>query len=152
MASVNKAIIVGNCGRDPEVKYMPDGGAIANVSIATTYKWKDKGSGETKEEVEWHRVTFRGRLAEVAGEYLKKGSAVYVEGRIRTRKWTDKSGQEKFTTEIIADQMQMLGGKASANDAPKKAATSRSPEPGGAAAIDDDIPFSRGVGLMGSSQ
>lgn len=111
MASVNKVIIVGNCGRDPEVRYMPDGAALTNVSIATAYRWKDKQSGENKEETEWHRVAFRGRLAEIAGEYLKKGSPVYVEGRLRTRKWTDKEGQEKFTTEIVADQMQLLGSR-----------------------------------------
>ena len=112
MASVNKVIIVGNCGRDPEIRYMPDGGALANVSIATTYRWKDKASGENKEETEWHRVTFRARLAEIAGEYLKKGSPVYVEGRLRTRKWQDKeTGQDRYSTEIIADQMQLLGSR-----------------------------------------
>jgi single-strand DNA-binding protein len=111
MASVNKVIIVGNCGRDPETRYMPDGAALTNASIATTFKWKDKASGDLKEETEWHRVTFRGRLAEIAGEYLKKGSPVYVEGRLRTRKWTDKEGQERYTTEIVADQMQLLGSR-----------------------------------------
>ena len=111
MASVNKVIIVGNLGRDPEVRYMPDGAALTNVSIATTYRWKEKATGDQKEETEWHRVAFRGRLAEIAGEYLKKGSPVYVEGRLRTRKWQDKEGQERFTTEIVADQMQLLGGR-----------------------------------------
>ncbi|MCO7641913.1 single-stranded DNA-binding protein [Pseudomonas sp. S 311-6] len=111
MASVNKVIIVGNLGRDPEVRYSADGAAICNVSVATTSQWKDKGSGERKEETEWHRVVFYGRLAEIAGEYLKKGRSVYLEGRLKTRKWTDKENIERFTTEIVADQMQMLGGR-----------------------------------------
>ena len=111
MASINKVILVGNLGRDPETRYMPDGGAVTNVSIATTDTWKDKTSGEKKEATEWHRVVFFNRLAEVAGEYLKKGSQVYVEGRLRTRKWQDKEGQDKYTTEIVCDTMQMLGGR-----------------------------------------
>jgi single-strand DNA-binding protein len=111
MASVNKVILVGNLGRDPETRYTPDGAAICNVSIATTSQWKDKASGERKEETEWHRVTFYGRLAEIAGEYLKKGRSVYVEGRLKTRKYKDKEGVEKYATDIIADQMQMLGGR-----------------------------------------
>lgn len=111
MASVNKVILVGNLGRDPETRYSPDGAAICNVSIATTSQWKDKASGERKEETEWHRVTFYGRLAEIAGEYLKKGRSVYVEGRLKTRKYKDKEGIEKYATDIIADQMQMLGGR-----------------------------------------
>src|SRR6185369_5609994 len=111
MASVNKVIVVGNLGRDPETRYMPDGGAITNVSVATSFQWTDKASGEKKEETEWHRVVFRGRLAEIAGEYLKKGRSVYVEGRLRTRKWQDKDGQDRYTTEIVADQMQMLGNR-----------------------------------------
>ena len=111
MAAVNKVILVGNLGRDPETRYSPNGGAICNVSIATTRSWKDKASGERKEETEWHRVVFYDRLAEIAGEYLKKGRPVYVEGRLKTRKWTDKEGQEKFTTEIIAEEMQLLGGR-----------------------------------------
>lgn len=112
MASVNKVILVGNLGRDPEVRYSPDGAAICNVSIATTSTWKDKNSGERKEETEWHRVVFYNRLAEIAGEYLKKGRPVYVEGRLKTRKWQDKdTGADKFTTEIVADQMQLLGGR-----------------------------------------
>ncbi len=110
MASVNKVILVGNLGRDPETRYMPDGGAITNISIATTSSWKDK-SGEKQEQTEWHRIAFFGKLAEIAGEYLKKGSQVYVEGKLRTRKWQDKDGQDKYTTEIIADAMQMLGGR-----------------------------------------
>jgi single-strand DNA-binding protein len=109
MASVNKVIIVGNLGRDPEMRTFPSGDRVANVTIATTDRWKDKQSGEMKEATEWHRVVFNGRLAEIAGEYLRKGSAVYVEGSLRTRKWTDKDGVEKYTTEIRADQMQMLG-------------------------------------------
>jgi single-strand DNA-binding protein len=112
MASVNKVILVGNLGRDPEVRYSPDGAAICNVSIATTSSWKDKTSGEKREETEWHRVVFYNRLAEIAGEYLKKGRPVYVEGRLKTRKWQDKdTGADKFTTEIVADQMQLLGGR-----------------------------------------
>lgn len=112
MASVNKVILVGNLGRDPEVRYSPDGAAICNVSIATTSQWKDKNSGERREETEWHRVVFYNRLAEIAGEYLKKGRSVYVEGRIKTRKWQDKeTGQDRYSTEIIADQLQMLGGR-----------------------------------------
>jgi single-strand DNA-binding protein len=108
MASVNKVILVGNLGRDPETRYMPDGGAITNVSIATTDSWKDK-NGDKQEKTEWHRVAFFGKLAEISGEYLKKGSQVYIEGRLQTRKWQDKDGQEKYTTEIVADRMQMLG-------------------------------------------
>src|SRR5450631_4886061 len=111
MASVNKVILVGNLGRDPETRYMPDGGAVTNVSIATTDTWKDKTSGEKKEATEWHRVAFFGRLAEIAGEYLKKGSQVYIEGKLQTRKWQDKEGVDKYTTEIVADRMQMLGSR-----------------------------------------
>ena len=111
MASVNKVIIVGNLGRDPETRYMPDGAALTNVSVATSYQWNDKTSGEKKEETEWHRVVFRQKLAEIAGEYLKKGRSVYVEGRLKTRKWQDKDGVEKYTTEIIAEEMKMLGGR-----------------------------------------
>lgn len=110
MASVNKVILVGNLGRDPETRYLPSGDAVTNVAIATTEQWKDK-SGEKQESTEWHRVAFFGRLAEIAGEYLKKGSQVYVEGRLQTRKWTDKDGQERYTTEIRADRMQMLGSR-----------------------------------------
>ena len=110
MASVNKVIIIGNLGRDPETRYMPDGGAITNISVATTDKWKDK-SGEMQEKTEWHRVAFFGKLAEIAGEYLKKGSQVYVEGRLQTRKWQDKDGADKYSTEIVANVMQMLGSR-----------------------------------------
>ena len=111
MASVNKVIIVGNLGRDPEVRYTPNGSAVCNVSVATTRSWKNKESGDKSEETEWHRVVFYDKLAEIAGEYLKKGRSVYVEGRLKTRKWTDKDGAEKFTTEIIAQEMQMLGSR-----------------------------------------
>jgi single-strand DNA-binding protein len=110
MASVNKVILVGNLGRDPEVRYTPDNSAITNISVATTDTWKDK-SGEKQERTEWHRVAFFGKLAEIAGEYLKKGSQVYVEGRLQTRKWQDKEGQDRYTTEIVADRMQMLGSR-----------------------------------------
>jgi single-strand DNA-binding protein len=112
MASVNKVIIVGNLGRDPETRYMPNGEAVTNIAVATTESWKDKNSGEKKELTEWHRITFYRKLAEIAGQYLKKGSQIYVEGRLQTRKWQDKDGVERYTTEIIADTMQMLGGRA----------------------------------------
>lgn len=118
MASVNKVILVGNLGADPETRYLPSGDAVTNIRLATTDRFKEKGSGEMKELTEWHRVSFFGRLAEVAGEYLKKGSSVYVEGRIRTRKWQDQSGQDRYSTEIVADQMQMLGGRSSGASAP----------------------------------
>ncbi len=111
MASVNKVIIVGNLGRDPEMRTFPSGDQVANVTVATTDKWKDKQSGEMREATEWHRVVFNGRLAEIAGQYLRKGSQVYVEGSLRTRKWTDQAGVEKYSTEIRADQMQMLGSR-----------------------------------------
>ena len=111
MASVNKIILVGNLGRDPEMRSFPNGDQVANIAIATTDKWKDKASGEMKEATEWHRVVFNGRLAEIAGQYLRKGSQVYIEGSLRTRKWTDKDGAEKSTTEVRADQMQMLGSR-----------------------------------------
>ena len=110
MASVNKVILIGNLGRDPETRYMPDGGAITNISVATTDVWKDK-NGDKQEKTEWHRVAFFGKLAEIAGEYLKKGSQVYVEGRLQTRKWQDKDGADKYTTEIVANAMQMLGSR-----------------------------------------
>ena len=111
MASVNKVTLVGNLGRDPEIRTFPSGDQVANVTIATTDRWRDKNTGENKEATEWHRVVFNGRLAEIVGQYLRKGSQVYVEGSLRTRKWTDQSGQERFTTEIRADQMQMLGSR-----------------------------------------
>jgi single-strand DNA-binding protein len=111
MASINKVIIIGNLGRDPEVRYTPSGAAVCNVSVATTRNWKDKSSGDKVEETEWHRVVFYDRLAEIAGEYLKKGRPVYVEGRLKTRKWQDKDGKDNYTTEIVAEQMQLLGGR-----------------------------------------
>lgn len=139
---VNKAILVGHLGRDPEIRYSASGAAIANVSLATSESWKDKQSGENQERTEWHRVVFFGRLAEIVGEYLKKGSQVYVEGRIQTRKWQDKDGNDRYTTEIVASDMQMLGGRgAGAEGAPAERA------PGGASSgappadFDDDIPF-----------
>jgi single-strand DNA-binding protein len=150
MASVNKVIIVGNLGRDPETRYMPDGAAITNVSVATSFQWTDKASGEKKEETEWHRVMFRGKLAEIAGEYLKKGSQVYVEGRLRTRKWQDKEGQDRYTTEIVAERMQMLGARSGAGEPrAEPSVESKAAEPKAAAKkpagkfddMEDDIPF-----------
>ncbi|MBN3723735.1 single-stranded DNA-binding protein [Burkholderia sp. Ac-20379] len=114
MASVNKVILVGNLGADPEVRYLPSGDAVANIRLATTDRYKDKASNEFKEVTEWHRVAFFGRLAEIVNEYLKKGSAVYIEGRLRTRKWQGQDGQDRYSTEIVADQMQMLGGRGGA--------------------------------------
>ena len=111
MASINKVILIGNLGRDPEVRYTPNGNAVCNISVATTRNWKDKTSGDKVEETEWHRVVFYDRLAEIAGEYLKKGRPVYVEGRLKTRKWQDKEGKDVYTTEVIADNMQLLGGR-----------------------------------------
>ena len=151
MASVNKVIIVGNLGRDPEMRTFPSGDQVANVTIATTDKWKDKQTGEMKEATEWHRVVFNGRLAEIAGQYLRKGSQVYVEGSLRTRKWTDQSGVEKYSTEIRADQMQMLGGRTdgaapSPAPAPRQQPQRQTTAPAPRAAsgfddMDDDIPF-----------
>ena len=164
MASVNKVILIGNLGRDPEVRYAPSGSAICNVTIATSRNWKDKSSGERQEETEWHRVVFYDRLAEIAGEYLKKGKSVYVEGRLKTRKWTDKDGAERYTTEIIAQEMTMLGGRDSmgggggddegggysrepaARPAPRAPQAAPAPRPAPKAAtgfddMDDDIPF-----------
>ena len=118
MASLNRATLIGNLGKDPEIRYTPDGAAVCNVSIATTSTWRDKASGERREETEWHRVVFYGRVAEIAGEYLKKGRTVFVEGRIKTRKWQDKeTGGDRYSTEIIAEQMQMLGGRDGADGA-----------------------------------
>jgi single-strand DNA-binding protein len=145
---VNKVILIGNLGQDPETKYMPSGSAVTNLRIATTESFKDRETGEQQERTEWHSVAMFGRLAEVAGEYLRKGSQVYIEGRIRTRKWQDKQGQDRYSTEIIADQMQMLGSKgggmgggseagAAERPSPAKARTATAPE----AELDDDIPF-----------
>ncbi len=116
MASVNKVIVVGNLGADPETRYLPTGEAVTNIRVATTDKWKDKASGEMKEATEWHRISFFGRLAEVAGEYLKKGSQIYVEGSLRTRKWQDKDGHDRYSTEIRGDVMQMLGSRAGSGE------------------------------------
>jgi single-strand DNA-binding protein len=151
MASVNKVIIVGNLGRDPEVRYTPDGASIANVTIATTDTWKDKATGEKKEATEWHRVVFFGKLAEIVGQYLKKGRQVYVEGALRTRKWQDKEGQERYTTEIVASEMKMLGSREGMSDAPpresaasgggNRAAASAQPASANFNDFEDDIPF-----------
>ena len=151
MASVNKVILIGNLGADPETRYLPSGDAVTNIRIATTDTWKDK-SGEKQEHTEWHRVAFFGKTAEIAGEYLKKGSPVYIEGRIRTRKWQDKEGQERYSTEIVADRMQLLGGRGAGGESmarePAAATASAgapksSPRKGGGAfdEMDDDIPF-----------
>lgn len=154
MASVNKVILVGNLGRDPETRYTTSGDAVTNIRLATTDTWKDK-SGEKQERTEWHNIVFYGRQAEIAGEYLKKGRQIYVEGRLQTRKWQDKEGQDRYTTEIIADRMQMLGsregGAAPATAEPGErpsGAETRGPAKGGAAPakkgvddLDDDIPF-----------
>ncbi|NOQ63466.1 MAG: single-stranded DNA-binding protein [Methyloprofundus sp.] len=115
---LNKVTLIGNLGADPEIRYMPTGGAVANVSLATTFRWKDKQTGERKENTEWHRVVFFNRLAEIVGEYLRKGSQVYIEGRLQTRKWQDQSGQDRYTTEIVATEMQMLGSKPAGGTAP----------------------------------
>lgn len=115
---INKAIIIGNLGNDPEVKYLPNGGAVANITVATSETWKDKNTGEQKENTEWHRVVFFRRLAEIAGEYLKKGSKVYIEGKLQTRKWQDKDGNDRYTTEIVANEMQMLDGRSSGSSKP----------------------------------
>jgi single-strand DNA-binding protein len=164
MASVNKVIIVGNLGRDPETRYMPSGDAVTNINVATTDRYKDKQSGEMREATEWHRISFFGKLAEIAGQYLKKGSQVYVEGSLRTRKYTDKDGVEKYATEIRAETMQMLGGRQGMGapsdggdgyDAPRSAPAARPaapaarpaapaaarPAPSGFDDMDDDIPF-----------
>ncbi len=161
-SGINKVILIGNLGQDPEVRYMPNGNAVANVSLATSESWKDQNTGETQERTEWHRVVFFRRLGEIVGEYCKKGSKIYVEGRLQTKKWQDKNGQDRYTTEIIADQMQMLdsrgasggstafnqnagagtqnagansGGRPAQNSAPSSSA------PAADADFDDDIPF-----------
>lgn len=170
MASINKVILVGNLGADPEVRYLPSGDAVTNIRLATTDRYKDKTSGEMKEATEWHRISFFGKLAEIAGEYLKKGSSVYIEGRIRTRKWTDQSGVVKYSTEIVADQMQMLGNRqgASAGDNDgydqqpsrqsqgqrgaqrrESAPPRQQPAASGGGFADDDIPFRRPAALDG---
>ncbi|MDZ7589859.1 MAG: single-stranded DNA-binding protein [Rubrivivax sp.] len=160
MASVNKVILIGNLGKDPEVRYAPSGSAICNLALATSRQWKDKTSGERQEETEWHRVALFDRMAEVAGEYLKKGKSVYIEGRLKTRKWTDKDGVDRYTTEIMADRMEMLGGREGgggggddmgAAPAPRRAppvssAAAPAPKPAARSStgfddMDDDIPF-----------
>ena len=165
MASINKVILVGNLGQDPEVKYMPSGGAVTNISIATTDTWKDKTTGEKKENTEWHRVVFFNRLAEIVGEYLRKGSQVYIEGNLRTRKWQDQSGADRYSTEIVAREMQMLGSRAGGSgdfaqgqqqsqqgggapqqsapqqNAPQQQAPQQSAPPQNFDNFDDDIPF-----------
>jgi single-strand DNA-binding protein len=153
--SVNKAILIGHLGKDPEVRYMPNGEAVANVSIATSENWKDK-SGEKQEKTEWHNLVFYKRLAEIVGEYLKKGSQIYVEGRLQTRKWQTKEGQDRYTTEIIVNEMKMLGGKSSGSNSfevvenrPSAASSGSDAAPAKAAPaakgsfdnFDDDIPF-----------
>ncbi|WP_300088207.1 single-stranded DNA-binding protein [uncultured Nitrosomonas sp.] len=151
MASLNKVMLIGNLGRDPEIRYMPSGDAMANLNIATTDTWKDKG-GEKQERTEWHRVVMFGKQAEIAGEYLKKGSQIYIEGRLQTRKWTDKANVERYTTEIVADRMQMLGGRSGGGNyeppagegsdypgTPPAKGGSSGPDPFGG--MDDDIPF-----------
>ncbi|MDH5547189.1 MAG: single-stranded DNA-binding protein [Gammaproteobacteria bacterium] len=156
---INKVIIIGNLGNDPDIRYMPSGGAVANLSIATSESWKDKNSGEPQERTEWHRVVLFGRLGEIAGEYLRKGSKVYVEGRLQTRKWQDQNGQDRYTTEIIANDLQMLdsrggagdqafSGSGMANQQPRgqSSAPSNRSQPQAAPAgdfgdFDDDIPF-----------
>lgn len=141
MASVNKALIIGNLGKDPETRYMPNGDAVTNITVATTETWKDK-NGEKQEKTEWHRVTFYRKLAEIASQYLKKGSSVYVEGRIETKKWTDKSGVERYSTDIIASDMKMLGGKPSGEQQEKKFEGGAASAPkGDFSDMDDDIPF-----------
>lgn len=164
MAAVNKVILLGNLGADPEIRYMPNGDAVATVRLATTESWKDRNSGEKREATEWHRVVFFRKLAEIVGEYLKKGSSVYIEGRIRTRKWQDKDGQERYTTEIEATEMQMLGGRGqgagssdsdAGNSAPRNSGGgggnggNSSPPPKKKAPsfddMDDDIPFGTGA-------
>lgn len=151
MAAVNKVILVGNLGRDPEVRYSSDGAAICNISVATTSSWKDKATGQRREETEWHRVVFFNRLAEIAGEYLKKGRSVYIEGKLKTRKWQDKAtGADRYATEIVADQMQMLGGRDDVGNvpatpqqnAPQQQSSPQSQQPASASLDDmDDVPF-----------
>jgi single-strand DNA-binding protein len=156
MASVNKVILVGNLGKDPETRYATSGSAICNITLATSRQWKDKATGEKREETEWHRVVFYDRLAEIAGEYLKKGRPVYVEGRLKTRKWQDKEGQDRYTTEVVADEMQLLGSREGGgggdaefggsgggaarpgSGASKPAAAPKKADPSD---FDDDIPF-----------
>ncbi len=147
---INKVILVGNLGADPETRYMPSGGAVTNLSIATSESWKDKQSGEQKERTEWHKVAMFNRLAEIAAEYLRKGSQVYIEGKLRTRKWQDRDGNDRYTTEVIADEMQMLGGRGGGGMGGGMSGGSAGGDPGPGSApprqpapddFDDDIPF-----------
>ena len=151
---INKVIIVGNLGGDPETRYMPSGSAVTNLTVATNESWKDKATGEQKDRTEWHKVAMFNRLAEVAAEYLRKGSQVYIEGKLRTRKWQDKSGQDRWTTEIVADEMQMLGGRSGGGgggagggggsapmSSPSESGPSSAPPQPGPDDFDDDIPF-----------
>lgn len=154
MSSVNKVILIGNLGRDPELKFNPSGVAFCTISLATTRAWKSRETGERQEETEWHKVVFNDKLAEIVGEYCKKGKPIYVEGRLRTRKWTDKEGKDVYTTEVIASEMQLLGGRDGREDAPAPAPAPRAPAPStrgnrapaapnrtGFDDMDDDIPF-----------
>ncbi len=144
---INTVILGGNLGADPETRYMPSGGAVTNIRVATTDSWRDKESGEQQERTEWHSVALFGRLGEIAGEYLRKGRQVYIEGRLRTRKWQDRDGNDRYTTEIIANEMQMLGGRADAGGAPARPAPAAAPAAAAAGGtsdsgdFDDDIPF-----------
>jgi len=144
---INKVIVVGNLGQDPETRYMPSGSAVTNFTVATNESWKDKQTGEQKDRTEWHRVAMFGRLAEIAAEYLRKGSQVYIEGKLRTRKWQDRDGKDRYTTEIIADEMQMLGGRGGGGSAPMSSDSAPASAPAGAPPappaddFDDDIPF-----------
>jgi single-strand DNA-binding protein len=144
MASVNKVTLLGNLGADPEMRYMPNGDAVANLRIATTESWKDKQTGEKKEITEWHRVVFYRKLAEIVGQYLKKGASIYVEGRIRTRKWQGQDGQDRYTTEIEANEMQMLGGRRDGNSPPSQGPATpaaQNDRPAGGGSLEEDIPF-----------
>jgi single-strand DNA-binding protein len=143
---INKVILVGNLGADPETRYMPSGGAVTNIRVATSESWKDKNTGDQQERTEWHSVAFFGRLAEIAAEYLRKGSQVYIEGKLRTRKWQDRDGNDRWSTEVVANEMQMLGGRPGGG-APAQSSSSSAPSsmpegpPGGGGDFDDDIPF-----------
>ena len=139
---INKVILVGNLGADPETRYMPSGGAVTNIRIATSESWKDKNTGDQQERTEWHNVAFFGRLAEISAEYLRKGSQVYIEGKLRTRKWQDKEGNDRWSTEVIANEMQMLGSRpGSGAPAQSNAAAAPAGPPSGSGEFDDDIPF-----------
>lgn len=143
MSSINKVIIIGNAGKDPEVRYLADGSAVTNITVATSEKWKDKASGEQKEATEWHRIVMYGKVAEIAGQYVKKGTSAYYEGRLKTRKWTDKDGVDKYTTEVVCDKLQLLGGKQQSESEPEQRPASggrRAPAPTSVLDLDDDLP------------